>query len=169
MQHYDQWMMIFDAAVSLAVILQMLILLGLLISVRKAAAQMTALSEEVRDKALPALEAATSLLKDSRPKIDVILEHASKTTEMARLNMARLDDSMGDLIDRARRQIIRTDDLVSRTLTKVEQTSDLVQHTIVSPVRRISAIMEGLIAAVDHFMGRSTRSRNVVPKDDLFI
>ena len=167
-------MIIFDAVVSLAVVLQMLILLGLFLTVRKMAAQMKSLSDEVRDKALPALDAAHSLLKDSRPKIDVILEHATKTTEMARLNMAKLDNSMGDLLDRARKQIIRTDELVSNTLTRVEQTTDMVHRTVVSPVRRVTAIIEGLTAGLEHFLGRSSGAKNgrgkaAVPQDDLFI
>jgi len=169
----DLWMVIFDAAVSLAVILQMVILFALFLTVRKAVAQMQTLTEEVRDKAIPAIDSAHSLLKDTRPKIDVILEHATKTTELAHRNMAKLDSSMSDVLDRSRKQIIRTDELVSRTLDRVEATTDMVQRTVVSPVRRISAIVEGLTAGLEHFLGKSGSARNgrrkAAPDDDLFI
>ncbi len=168
----DQWMVLFDFAVAVAVILQMLILLGLFLAVRKALGQMQVLTQEVRDKALPALESAHSLLTDSRPKIDVILEHATKTTELARLNMAKLDDSMDDLLSRTRKQIIRTDALVTTTLDRVEQTTEIVQRTVVSPVRKIGAIVEGVTAGIEHFLGKRRSPRNgkgAGPHDDLFI
>jgi ElaB/YqjD/DUF883 family membrane-anchored ribosome-binding protein len=173
MSSFEQWMTIFDAAVSVAVILQMVILFALFLAVKKALAQMNTLSQELREKGLPAIDAAHSFLKDTRPKVDVILEHATKTTEMARLNMAKLDHSLGDVLDRGRKQIIRTDEMVSRTLDRVEQTTELVQRTVVSPVRRISAVVEGITAGLEHFLGKSRGHRNhrgkASPDDDLFI
>lgn len=173
MTSFEQWMTVFDAAVSVAVVLQMVILFALFLAVKKALAQMNTLSQELREKGLPAIDAAHSFLKDTRPKVDVILEHATKTSEMARLNMARLDKSMTDVLDRSRKHIIRTDELVGRTLDKVEQTTEIVQRTVVSPVRRISAVVEGVTAGLEHFLGKSRSHRNnrskAAPDDDLFI
>ncbi len=173
MSSLDQWMVLFDAAVSIAVILQMVILFALFLTVRKALAQMQVLSGEMRDKAIPAIESAHSLLKDSRPKIDAILENTTKTSELARLNMAKLDSSLSDVLDRGRKQIIRTDALVTRTLDRVEETSEIVHRTVVSPVRKFSAIVEGVTAGLEHFLGKNRNPgngrRKDAPQDDLFI
>jgi hypothetical protein len=58
------------------------------------------------------------------------------------------------VVDRARLQVIRGDEIVGRTLDKVEETTDIVHSTVLSPVRRLSALMEGVSAGLEYFFGR---------------
>jgi len=79
-------------------------------------------------------------------------------------------------VDRTRLQVIRADDLVTRTLDRVEETSELVQHTVVSPVRQISGIVQGLSVGISAFLSQTRTSRRrrsnaarVTQDEELFI
>ncbi len=123
------------------------------------------------DKAMPTVEAAQALVVSSRPKLEGIIDNLAATTTTLRGQMERLDATVNDIVDRTRLQIIRADELVSRTIDRVEETTEFVQHTVVSPVRHVSGLLQGLTAGLGAFFGRSRRSARGegVPQDELFI
>ena len=154
-------------------VIQAGIMVALFLAVRKSSARMEALANEVKTKALPTIDAAHSFLVEVRPKVDVILENVTNTTNMVRAQMQRLDATVTDVVDRTRLQVIRADELLSRTLDKVEQTTDIVHHTVVSPIRQVSGLVQGVTAGLQYFLGRRRNSRSRegmgVPQDELFI
>src|SRR5262249_7981810 len=149
------------------------IMVALYLAVRKSSARMESLASEVKTKAIPTVEAAHSFLTEVRPKVDVILENVTTTTNMVRAQMQRLDATVTDVVDRTRLQVIRADELLSRTLDKVEQTTEVVHHTVVSPIRQVSGLVQGVTAGLQYFLRRrrNNRSREAmgVPQDELFI
>jgi len=170
----DPVLKIFIYATAVAVILQMFILLSLAVSVGKTAAKVEKLAGEVHGRALPVLNTAESILNESRGKIDTVMSNLVATTGTLKTQMDRLDAAVNDIVDRTRLQVIRADDIVTRTLDRVEHTSELVEHTVVSPVRQISGIMQGLSVGFSAFFGhnRSRRQRassRVTQDEELFI
>ncbi|HEY7615844.1 MAG TPA: hypothetical protein VH744_03500 [Terriglobales bacterium] len=161
------------ACTTAAVIIQAGILIALYLSVRKSSARLEALATEVKTKTMPMVESAHSMLGELRPKVEVIAENLSQTTTLLRAQMQRLDATVNDIIDRTRLQVIRADELVNRTLDKVEETTEMVHHTVVSPIRQVSGLVQGLSAGLQYFLGRrrNSRSRQAmgVPQDELFI
>ena len=103
------------------------------------------------------------------------MDNLVATTTTLRTQIDRLDATVNDIVDRARLQVIRTDDLVTRTLDKVEETTNLVTHTVVSPVRQLSGIVQGLSVGISAFFGqnrnrrRRTPARGVTQDEELFI
>jgi hypothetical protein len=84
--------------------------------------------------------------------------------------LTRIDATVGDVLDRTRLQVIRADELLSRTMDRVEETSEMVHRTVISPVRQVSGLVQGLSAGVEYFFGQRRRRDNVgVPQDELFI
>ena len=155
-----------------AVIIQAGILVGLYLAVRKTSAKVEALATQVTTKALPTVEAANALITELRPKIEVIVENVSSSTTLVRCQMQRLDATVSDVIDRTRLQVIRADELVNRTLDKVEETTEMVHHTVVSPIRQVSGVFQGVSAGLQYFLRRRrARGRDGmgVPQDELFI
>jgi hypothetical protein len=154
-------------------VIQAAIMVALYLAVLKSSARMEALATEVKTKAIPTVEAAHTFLTEVRPKVDVILENVTSTTTMVRAQMQRLDATVTDVVDRTRLQVIRADELLSRTLDKVEQTTDIVHHTVVSPIRQVSGLVQGVTAGLQYFLGRRRNSRSRegmgVPQDELFI
>jgi hypothetical protein len=111
-----------------------------------------------------------------QPRLQVITENLEETSTTVRDQIQRVDATVTDVVDRARLQVIRADELLTRTLDRVEQTSDLVHKTVVSPVRQVSGLMQGLTVGLEFlFSGRGRRNggrreeRRPVPQDEMFI
>ncbi len=167
---------VFIALTGAAVVLQACVLVALYLAVRKSSTKMEAVAEEVKTKALPTLEMVQATLTELRPKLQVITDNLTETTVLVRNEVERVDATVSDATDRARLQIIRADEMLSRTLDRVEQTSDLVSKTVVSPVRQVSGIIQGVTAGLEFLLshrarknGDSRGSRRAVPQDEMFI
>jgi len=163
---------VFIIATAIAVIIQAGILVALFFAVRKTSGRVEALATEVKTKALPTMETAQAMLVELRPRVNDIVANVDQSARMARAQMERLDATVSDVVDRARLQVIRADELVNRTLDRVEETSDMVHKTVVSPIRQVAGILQGLTAGLEFFLSRKRRqSRDGmgVPQDELFI
>jgi hypothetical protein len=167
---------LFIAVTAVAVLLQAGILAGMYLAMRKSSARMEALALEVKTKALPTLETAQQILAELHPKLTVIADNLTETTHSVRSQVERMDATVGDVVDRARLQIIRADELLSRTLDRVEETSDMVHNTVVSPVRQFAGLIQGVTAGIEFLLGNRGRrnggrrdARRPVPQDEMFI
>jgi chromatin segregation and condensation protein Rec8/ScpA/Scc1 (kleisin family) len=167
---------VFIALTGIAVLLQAAILLAIYLAMRKSGARMEALAAEVKGKVLPAVEELQSTMTEVRPRLTVIAANLEETTRAVRSQVERVDATVNDVVDRARLQVIRADELLTRTLDRVEQTSDMVHKTVISPVRQLSGLMQGITAGLEFlFSGRGNRNgarreeRRPVPQDEMFI
>jgi len=167
---------LFIALTGAAVLVQAGLLAGMYLSMRKSSARLEALAEEVKTKVLPTVETAQAMLTELRPKLTVIADNLTETTHSVRAQVERMDATVSDVVDRARLQIIRGDELLTRTLDRVEQTSDMVHNTVVSPVRQVAGLIQGVTAGIEFLLGNRTRkngnsreARRPVPQDEMFI
>jgi hypothetical protein len=155
-----------------AVIIQAGILVALFVVVRKTSGRVEKLASEVNTKALPLIETTQTLLVEVKPRVIDIVANAEESARIARAQMERLDATVSDIVDRTRLQVIRADELVNRTMDRVEETTDMVHRTVVSPIRRLSGLVQGLSAGLEFFLGRKRRQPRDgmgVPQDELFI
>src|SRR3984893_11937347 len=162
---------IFVGVTSVAVVIQAGILVALYVAVRKSSSRMEALAEEVKAKVLPTADTAQSIMIELRPKIDTIATNVSETTTVVRGQLERIDATVSDVVDRTRLQVIRADELLNRTLDRIEETTDVVHRTVVSPVRQLSGLIQGVTAGVEFLFGgkRASRRDVTVPQDEMFI
>jgi predicted nucleic acid-binding Zn-ribbon protein len=162
---------IFVAVTTAAVVIQAGILVFLYLAVRQTSARMEAAVTEVKAKLLPTAELAHSILSDLTPKIETIAGNVSDTSAVVLAQIQRLDATLNDVIDRARLQVIRADELVGRTLDRVEQTTEIVHKTVVSPVRQVSGLVQGLTTGLEFFFSGRRRAREGagVAQDEMFI
>ena len=144
---------IFVALTAIAILLQAGLLLGMYLTMRKSTERMEALASEVRTKVLPTLEQVQEVLTEVRPKVTTIVANAEHATTVLRGQLERIDATVNDVVDRARLQIIRGDEMLTRTMDRVEQTTEIVQRTVVSPVRRVSGLMQGITVGLEYFSG----------------
>lgn len=134
----------FIAVTAIAVVIQMGILIGIFLAVKKSTAKMESLATQLEGRALPLLDSAKAILEDAQPKLQEVTSNLVDVSGTMKTQMQRVDAALGDLVDRTRLQTIRVDELVSRTLDKVEETTDLVQHTVIGPVKQMNAVMQAL-------------------------
>jgi len=168
----DKLVPLFIIFTAIAVMIQAGILVALFLVVRKTTGRVEALAAEVRTKALPTIDNVQDMLTQVRPRVEDIVVNAEEVARMARSQVQRLDATVNDIVDRTRLQVIRADELVNRTLDRVEETTDMVHRTVVSPIRQLSGLMQGLSAGLEFFLGRKRgqpRDGMGVPQDELFI
>lgn len=162
---------LFMIVTCLAIIIQAGILAALFFTVKKTSARMETLADQVANRAIPLMDSAKAILEDSGPKLKEITSNLVDATGTLKGQVNRMDETVNDLLDRTRLQIIRVDQLVASTLDRVEETTELVQATVVTPVKQISGIIQGLSVGIGAFLGRR-RSRTgemVVEDEELFI
>lgn len=165
-------LMYFIAATTFAVVIQAGILVGLYLAVRKSSARMEAIATEFKEKALPTMETAQSMIVELRPKIEALTANVSESSTLVRNQLTRLDATLTDVLDRTRLQVIRADELLNRTMDKVEETSEVVHKTVVSPLRQFSGLMTAISTGVEVFLGQKRRQPKNgmgVPQDEMFI
>src|SRR5579863_4193749 len=167
---------VFIALTGVAVALQAGVLLAMYLAMRKSSEHFEALATEMKVKAIPTMELMQTVLTEVHPKLQVIADNLEETTTLIRAQVQRVDATVTDVVDRARLQVIRADELLSRTLDRVEQTSEMVQRTVVSPVRQLSGIMQGITVGLEFLFARRGRKngtgreeRRPVPQDEMFI
>jgi hypothetical protein len=160
----------------LAVLLQAGVLAAMYITMLKSSKRLEALAAQVKTKVLPTVEQAQAMLTEVRPKLQVIADNLQESTTVMRAQVQRVDATVNDVVDRARLQIIRTDELLSRTLDRVEQTTDMVHQTVISPVRQLAGLMQGITVGLEFLFGGRGRKngerrdeRRPVPQDEMFI
>ena len=166
----------FIALTTIAILLQAGVLLAMYVAMRKSSAHMEALATEVKAKVLPTVAQAEAMMTEFRPHLQVIADNLQQSTTILRDQVQRADATVKDAVDRGRLQIIRADELLTRTLDRVEQTTDMVHSTVVSPIRQLSGIMQGISVGLEFFFGgrarrngRSREDRRPVPQDEMFI
>jgi hypothetical protein len=156
--------------VGIAFVVEIGIMIAILVAIKKSSARMQALADEVQQRALPTLDAAQSLVVTAKPKLEEIINNAAASSATVKSQLERLDATVNDVIDRTRLHVIRADELVTRTMDRVEETTDLVHHTVISPVRQIAGVVQGLTAGLNTLLGgRRNRDRSSVPQDEMFI
>src|SRR5258708_30774068 len=156
-----------------AVMSQAGILLAMYLAMRNSAARVEAIASEVKTKVLPTIEQTQVFLTEIGPKLHVIADNLQDSTTVLRDQVQRMDATVKDAVDRGRLQIIRADELLTRTLDRVEQTSDMVHQTVISPVRQLSGLMQGITVGLEFLFGRGRRNgggreeRRPVPQDEM--
>jgi methyl-accepting chemotaxis protein len=160
----------FVGVTAAAVVLQACILVAMFVALKKTTTRMEALATDVQTKILPTVDIANSMLKDLRPKIETMVENVTESSTMVRDQIERIDATVSDVIDRTRLQVIRADELVNGTMDRIEQTRDVVHKTVISPIRQVSGLIQGVTAGLEFLVGSRRRQRGeAVPQDEMFI
>ena len=162
---------VFVGATCVAVILQIGILLALYITSRKTAERLEALAKRVEEEALPTIVHARALLTENGPKISSIVADLSSTTATVKAQADRISTVLDDVVDRTRLQTIRADEMVTRTFDRLEETAETMQTVVLSPMRKASGVLTGVMAGLGEFVSnrRVRRQTKAVPNEDMFI
>jgi len=162
---------IFIAITAAALLLQAGVLLAMFVALRRTNAQLEVFASEWRAKILPTVAIAYSILTEVQPKLEHLSTNLSESSDTLRKQVERLDGMVNDAIDRARLQVIRADELVSRTIDRVEDTTEVVHKTVISPVRQLAGLVQGVTTAVEFLVGSRRHRRNGanVSQDEMFI
>lgn len=153
-------LMVFIGLVALAMIVQAIALVMMAVGAAKARKRALAIVEEVRIKALPAIEGTENFLRSYGPKLMTLAENMVETSNIVRKKAIEFDATLSDVNNKARAQAARADDIATSVLTGTSEIVNAIQHGIRVPVREFNGLMNGLKAGLDVLIGRTKRYSN---------
>ncbi|MGA8110975.1 MAG: hypothetical protein WBD46_19210 [Acidobacteriaceae bacterium] len=170
--HHDipQWVyIVFTAVTAAGVLMQALVLLGMLFAIKAAMRRVDEVTKKAEEHALPALATARQLLDEVTPKLKIASQNILDVTETLRTRSVTVTDAVDDLLKKAEVQVDRVDEMVTGTLDSIAHATATVQKAVVTPVRQVSAVLNGLRAGFDVLRTRNDHPTHASADGDSFV
>lgn len=142
---------IFVAVTAIAFVGQLILLFALYKAIQKSTERMEIRAARLEESTAPLLATARAILDDAQPKFGEITSNLAEATATIRANVAVVADATGEIMERARLQVARLDELIHSTADRVEETRDYLQEKVITPVRRVHAIVQAVSAGIKFF------------------
>jgi uncharacterized protein YoxC len=164
---------IFVVVAAVAIVVQMAILFALYKALRQSSDRMEGIVTRLEQKATPVLATAAAILDDAKPKIAELTTNLAESSAFVRAQVQQVGEATGEIVERVRMNAARLDDFILNTAHKVEATSDLLQSKVLSPVRRVRAIVSALSAGLSFLKAnrgqRQGGNTDQVEDEEMFI
>jgi uncharacterized protein HemX len=161
-------LVVFIAIAAISILMQAGFTIAIFLGARKTQKKITALADDVRLHALPAIMSSRELIQDLTPKLKSITENLTATTATLRSKTEQIGVVVGDVTERAHVQASRVDGIVRGTLDQLTLAVQAIEHGIAVPVRQVNGIINGLRAGVD-VMRSKDAGNHLDSEDDLFV
>lgn len=163
---------IFVVVAAVAIVVQLGILIALYMALRQTSERMEGIAGRLEQQATPVLATASAILEDAKPKLAELTTNLAETSASVRAHVAEVGHATSEIVERARLQAARLDEFVINAAHKVEATSELLQTKVLSPMRRVRAIVTALNAGMSFFKSNRPRHRSStgeVEDEEMFI
>jgi uncharacterized protein YoxC len=164
---------IFVIVAAVAIVVQMAILFALYKAMRQTSARMEGIASRIEQQATPVLTTAAAILDDAKPKIAEITSNLAESSAAIRTHVAHVGQAAEEITERVRTNAARLDDMVHNAANKVEATSELLQEKVLSPMRRVRAIVSALNTGLAFLKSnrprRSGNSGKMEDDEEMFI
>ena len=150
--------------VAIALLVQVTILAALFFQTRKTMQQVERTVSDLNNKVSPILTRVQILLEDTQPKISTMVSDAAHVVYLARGQAQKVDRVFTEATDRLRGQLGRADRILTGTLEAVEEAGSQFKHSFWQPVRKASALLQGIKVGID--LLRSRRSSSSSHRDE---
>ncbi|MDR3751779.1 MAG: hypothetical protein P4K94_09880 [Terracidiphilus sp.] len=137
------------AATALALLLQTIVLLAILITVRKTASSLKNEMEDLRSSVMPIIYNTRDLLVRVTPQVEATVEDLAQMAKGMRVQTEDLQASAREVVERLRAQASRVDSMLSSVLDAVDRTGDFLTEAVNKPVRQISGLLASVKAVVE--------------------
>ena len=186
-------MILILAGVTVAVLLQAGVLLGIFLTMRKAVQTAKEEADEYRAKLTPLIESGSqmihsgndliastkTLINNLKPELEASVRELSNMTHDVHAQVNRLQASVDEIALKARHQAARVDGMTTSFLNGVDRFGIFLNEAVHAPVRQVNGVVAAVKAVVDtlrtptpprqprpHAVPRPTR---VVGDKDLFV
>jgi methyl-accepting chemotaxis protein len=163
---------VFVVVAAVAIVVQMGVLLALFMALRRTSERMEGIAGRLEQQATPVLATAAAILDDAKPKIAEITSNLAETSASVRAHVSEVGHATSEMVERARLQAARLDEFVISAAQKMEATSELLQTRVLSPMRRVRAIVSALNTGLAFFKSNRPPRRNSsgeVEDEEMFI
>lgn len=139
-------MAIFVVVAAIALLLQLGTLFALFLALRKTAERLEAMAGRLESQTTPILATAHAILDEAQPKLSEITSNLAESTATVRAHVAEMAEATTEIVGRARLQAERIDEFVGNTLSRIELTTEFIQQSVITPIKRIQAIVQAVSA-----------------------
>jgi uncharacterized protein YoxC len=150
---------IFVIVAAVAILLQMVILFAIYRAMKQTTSRVEAIAGRMEEQTTPLISSARIILEDAQPKIAEITSNLAESTATLRAHVSQVAEATGEIVERARLHAVRVDEFVGNTMDKIENASDLLETRVLGPVRRVRAILSAVNAGLGFLRSRSGPSR----------
>lgn len=164
------WLEVFIAVATIAIVIQMAILLAMFLQLQAAIKNFTRIATQLQVRIDPILVRTNHILEDSEDRIRSIMGDAAEVTRVARSQAQKVDRVFTDAVERLRLQIIRADQILTGTLEVIEETGSTIRDKVWDPINKVSAVLKGIKAGIDFIRGERRPQPDTATQDEeLFI
>lgn len=169
------WMEFFSIVAAIALVVQVGILIGLFVQLRKTTESINRMVTDLHARMGPILTRTQIMLDDTQPKISALVEDASHMVYLARVQAQKMDKVFTEASDRLRGQLLRVDRILTGTLEAVEDAGTQVRRNFLGPVQKVTALVHGIKIGLDVLRSRrrgepeGAHEVGVEQEDELFI
>ena len=164
------WLEVFSIVAAIALVVQVVILGALFFELRRTTEKVNKLVGELQTRVGPLLTRVQILLDDTQPKISEMVTDASHIVYLARGQAQKMDRVLTEASDRLRGQLVHADRILSGTLEAVEDAGTKLRNGFWRPVRKASAVVQGIRVGLDLLRSRRAGRRpEEQHEEELFI
>ena len=127
------WLEAFIVIATIAIVIQMAILLAMFLQVRVAIRQFTRIAMQLQARIDPILLRTNRILEDSEDRIRSIMGDAAELTRLARSQAQKVDRVFTDAVERLRLQVMRADQILTGTLEVIEDAGSTFRSRLWQP------------------------------------
>jgi len=166
------WVEAFIIIATIAIVIQMAILLAMFVQLRGAIENFTRLANDLHARIDPILLRVNRILEDSEDRLASVMGDAAEITRIARGQAQKVDRVFTEAVERLRVQVIRADQILTGALEVVEDAGTRMRKTLWGPIHQASALLKGLKVGLDFIRGQQRRrpeSDSATQDEELFI
>jgi methyl-accepting chemotaxis protein len=166
------WVEAFIIIATIAIVIQMAILLAMFVQLRTAIENFTRLANDLHARLDPILLRVNRILEDSEDRIATVMGDAAEISRIARGQAQKIDRVFTEVVERLRVQVIRTDQILTGVLEVIEDAGSKVRKTVWGPIHQASALLKGLKVGLDFIRGQQRRRQepdSATQDEELFI
>lgn len=166
----DQTLLMIIAAFVFVSAVAMCIQAGMLFAIYRS-------TKSLEQKALPLLpkidalmESSRTVIEDSRTQIHDITVKTNEILDVAKKQLARVDDVLEDATARAKVQLDRAEMVIDDTMQRAQEAVAVVHNGVMKPLREIQGVAAGIRAGLNYLMrGRRDGPLQATADEEMFI
>jgi hypothetical protein len=164
------WLEAFIVIATLAIVIQMAILLAMFVQLRSAIGTFTRIASQLQARMDPILVRTNRILEDSEERIASIMGDGAEIARVARSQAQKVDRVFSDMVERLRIQVVRADHILTGALEVIEETGSTFRAKVWKPVHQASAVLKGIKAGLEFIRsGKRPESDAATQDEELFI
>lgn len=151
-------LVIFTAIAAVTLLIQVSMLVGMFVVMRRGMDKLQKIAEEAKAKAFPVINQAQDLINEMAPKVKTAVANLEEVSHTVRKQATNVNNSVEDIVGKANAQIRRVDQMVTATLNAVDDASRAVEKAVALPTRRVSGVLNGIRVGVGVLFGNGRQT-----------